>query len=194
MNKVIKIHGCSGAGKTTAVRELLTHSENIFGQYTVIANSAKKIEAYQIGIQHVERPIFIIGSYQNNCGGVDTITDVQDVMDLVDKYADQGHVVYEGLLQSTYYGRMGEWSRKWGDNFIYAFLDTPKEVCVERVIARREANGTKTKFNPDMTRQKWDTVQHLALKLENNRVGADHKVVTLRHNEEMVPQFREMLK
>jgi hypothetical protein len=185
-NKIIKIHGASGAGKTTAVRSLFEHAMS-----TGILHGPKgKIEAYNLVLPGVYKHVYVIGSYENNCGGVDTISDYRDVLALVDHYhLLGGHVVFEGLLQSTYYGAMGEHSRQYGNDYVYAFLDTPKEVCVERVNARREAQGTKTKFNPDNTRKKWDTIERLRSKL----TGV-HNVRTLAHDQPMFPQMTDLMK
>jgi hypothetical protein len=185
-NMIIKIHGASGAGKTTAVRSLFEHAMS-----TGILHGPKgKIEAYNLVLPGVYKHVYVIGSYENHCGGVDTISDYRDVLTLVDHYYRlDGHVVFEGLLQSTYYGAMGEHSRQYGDNYVYAFLDTPKEVCIERVNARRLANDTRTKFNPENTRKKWDTIERLRRKL----IGV-HNVKMLSHNQPMFPQMLDLMK
>lgn len=178
MSKIIKIHGCSGSGKTTAVRELM------FSKPMPIIGMNGKIEAYRL-----DNDIFTLGSYENKCGGVDVLDSADTVMKLIDKYAVLGHVVFEGLLQSTYYGRMGAHSVQYGKDYIYAFLDTPIDICLDRVVARRAVSGKNNKFNPELTKDKHSTIDALRRKLE----GGTHTVVVLKHDKPMAPQLLELL-
>lgn len=180
MNKILKIHGCSGAGKTTAVREYMRAN---FPTRKFIVKD--KPEAYQYG------DTYILGSYENTCGGMDTVGSAGEVMALLDKYAPLGNVIFEGLLQSTYYGAMGTHSRKYGPAYIYAFLDTPIETCLERVVARRAASGRNNKFNPQLTRDKHSTIENLKKKLI---LQGEHTVVTLKHDGNLAAQIVELLK
>lgn len=189
--KIIKIHGCSGAGKTTAVRSLMDMAEDAEKLWTP---DQKKVEAYKLKLAGIVAPVFVLGSYENNCGGMDTVGSAKEAIMLVHQYESIGHVVHEGLLQSTYYGAMGKDSQRYGDRYIYAFLDTPIEICLQRVVARREANGSKNKFNPELTREKHRTIQNLMDKLMNGDVGFIHKVRMLKFSESMYPQILEMLK
>jgi hypothetical protein len=176
---IIKIHGCSGSGKSTAARDLM--AGRLVGP---IMGMNGKIEAYRL-----EGGTFILGSYENACGGMDTVGTADDVMKLVDKYSILGNVVFEGLLQSTYYGRMGAHSIKWGKDYIYAFLDTPLELCLERVVARRAASGRNNKFNPKLTADKHSTIDAIRRKLERGT----HRVVVLKHDLPMADQLLELL-
>lgn len=177
---IIKIHGCSGSGKSTAVRSLM--GTNPAPMPIVGMNG--KVEATRIGPN-----LFTLGSYENACGGVDTIDSAEKVMKLIDKYNVLGHVVFEGLLQSTYYGKLGQHSVPYGDKYIYAFLDTPLDLCLERVVARRAVSGRNNKFNPELTRDKHKTIDALRRKLE----GGTHRVVVLKHDRPMTPQLLELL-
>jgi hypothetical protein len=143
-----------------------------------------KIEAMRLS-----KNIWTLGSYEQSCGGVDTLDSADTVMRLIDKYHILGHVVFEGLLQSTYYGRMGAHSVQYGDDYIYAFLDTPIDLCLERVVARRAASGRNNKFNPQLTRDKHATIDALRRKLERGT----HRVVVLQHDKPMTPQLLELL-
>ena len=154
MNKIVKIHGCSGAGKTTLVRLLMAH-----GTVSKPIMSINRPTYYRMTVPELGREnIFILGPYENKSGGVDNIDSADKVMDLIDYLAPMGHVIHEGLLQSTYYGKMGTHSLQYGENYVYAFLDTPIDVCLERVIHRRALNGTMSKFDPQITRDKHATI------------------------------------
>jgi adenylate kinase family enzyme len=181
---ILKIHGCSGAGKTTAVRELMKASK-----VTKLRNIASKVEAYMLDVPGAEELVFVLGSYDNNCGGMDTVSSAADAMKLVNYYGKMGHVVHEGLLQSTYYGAMGTDSKQYGDSYKYVFLDTPIDVCLERVVARRKSNGSINKFNPQLTKDKHATIERLRKRLPD----LGHRVEILQHDQPMLPQLLALI-
>lgn len=187
MNKICKIHGASGAGKTTTVREVMAAA---LSMEVVERTKTQRPLVYEL-IYPDMPAIYVLGSYDANCGGVDNITDYQDVLNLLDRYHHRGHILFEGLLQSTYYGTMGVHSQLFGDKYIYAFLDTPIETCIERVQARRAANDTKTKFNPENTRKKWYTIQRLKEKLLRDK---KHDVRSIGHSRPTGVQVLELLR
>lgn len=179
---IVKIHGCSGAGKSTAVRSIMN------GNASSIIGANGKIEAYRVHAA-TQNGTYVLGSYENTCGGVDTMSGAPEVIKLLDKYAVLGNVLFEGLLQSTYYGKLGEHSKRYGDDYVYAFLDTPVELCLERVVARRAASGRNNKFNPQLTIDKHKTIDAIRRKLESV-----HRVVVLKHDIPMAPQLLDLLK
>lgn len=191
---ILKIHGTSGSGKTTAVRSLIDKSiltPVVFDWHykdKIRPTTAKIIE---IMVPDCPKRIFILGKYDNTCGGVDTISDVNQVGHMIDKLHGDGdvHIVYEGLLTSTYYGWLGKHSWQFADEYIYAFLDTPLELCIERVKARRKAAGNDRPFNEVPTSDKYLAINRLKKKL--GPMG--HRVATLEHEKPMYEQLITLL-
>jgi hypothetical protein len=157
---VIKIHGTSGAGKTTAVRDLMEFADQILP-----IGPVKRPEAYKLIINQLSRPVFVLGPYENACGGMDCVTSVDDQIARIHKYAEVGHVVYEGLLLSTYYGRLGFAVERYGKDHYWVFLDTPIDVCIERIKQRRKAAGNDKPLNEDNTRKRMKPIAALRTKL-----------------------------
>lgn len=181
---IVKIHGTSGAGKTTIVRDIMEMATQILPLGPV-----KRPEAYKLTMPNLVSPLYILGSYENTCGGMDGISSVQAQIDLIHKYAALGHVIYEGLLLSTYYGSLGAAVERYGNDHVWAFLDTPIDVCIERVKARRLAAGNTKPLNERNTREREKPINSLKLKL--SRRGA--KVITLNYDKSPSVQLLEVL-
>jgi hypothetical protein len=150
---LINIRGTSGAGKTTVVRALMAQCphEPIYGVL-----GPRSPEAYKLR----SAPVFIIGPYTTPCSGCDRIQPFARVPRLLEQYASKGHVVFEGLLMSTFFGDVGKMLMEAQDSAVL-FLNTALETCIARVEARRAAAGNFRPFNPGGTIQKHATIMRL---------------------------------
>ena len=147
-HQVINIRGCNGSGKTTVVRRFLERlpTQPLGGKPGRPAGYW--VDATSWGLQ---LPLYVVGSYENACGGADGIKTQEEIADRVRRAAAHGHVLVEGLLmsKSSDGGACAPALRELGA--IFAFLDTPWAVCLERVLARRAAAGNTKPFDPEKT-------------------------------------------
>lgn len=183
--KIIKLHGCSGAGKTTVARALMASSTEIA---QVTKDGQKRAEAYVCLIDGYDAPVIVLGSYESNCGGMDTVSSAAQAMEMVKYYHESGHILHEGLLQSTYYGAMGKDSEQYGDDYIYAFLDTPILTCLDRVTRRRDVMKSRNKFDPQLTVDKFNTIE----RLKGKCVAGGRRVVTLDYQADPLGQLKSL--
>ena len=148
---LINLRGTSGSGKTNAVLGVLAQCAHkpIYGAL------GRLPEAYALCAGQA----FVIGPYTSECGGCDRILPFALVPQLIQKYAQQGHVVFEGLLISTCYGVIGRLLEAHDSRLL--FLDTPLEVCIARVKARRAAASNFRPFNLNLLTQKHATIARL---------------------------------
>lgn len=174
---IVKLHGTSGSGKTTIARGLMAMATT---PITEIKNLRGKPEAYMFSLPDVTLPMFILGPYINAIGGLDCVEDFKDHIRLLHSAAAHGNVFYEGLLGSEYYGEIGRQSERYGNEHIFAFLDTPVDECVARVKARRLAAGNKKLFNEDNTRLRVKKIERLRYRLEHE---LHRRVVTIDHTD-----------
>ena len=174
MHCIIKLHGTSGSGKTTVARGLM---EGMVVE-PILHPANRKHMAYKVNRPEMTTPLFILGPYTAICGGLDSLSNVEDHIALLQEYAEHGHVFYEGLLGSEYYGRIGAVSEQWGDNHIFAFLDTPIETCIERIKARRLARGNIKPLNEANTRGRIAKIERLKYRLHHE---LKRKTVTINH-------------
>jgi len=147
-HQIVNIRGCNGSGKTTIVRRFLgkLFTEPLGGKPGRPAGY--RVDATPWGIR---APIFVVGSYENACGGADGINTQEEIVDRVKKAYPLGHVLVEGLLmsKSSDGGVTAPALRDMGA--IFSFLDTPWDVCLERVLNRRAAAGNDKPFDPEKT-------------------------------------------
>ena len=182
---IVKLHGTSGSGKTTVARELMKLSTGC----RAIAGKGGKIEMYELWSgMLLMKPLFILGNYNATCGGLDGIPDVNDHIRLLHSAASKGHVFYEGLLGSEYYGRIGKESERYAGDHVFAFLDTPIETCIERVKQRRLDRGNTKPLNEANTRGRIDKIARLRYRLDHEFC---RKTVTIDHKNPM-PQILDL--
>lgn len=147
-HQIVNIRGCNGSGKTTIVRRFL---EKLSVQ--PLGGKPGRPAGYQVDASPwgINAPVFVVGSYENACGGADGINTQEEIADRVVKAVQHGHVLVEGLLmsKSSDKGHVAPILKQ--NNAIFAFLDTPWDVCLERVLARRKAAGNDKPFDPDKT-------------------------------------------
>lgn len=150
---IINPRGTHGSGKSTIVRKLIDQAI----QQKLLNTSPKgKPEGYELTLEGVNKPVFIVGSYHSACGGCDAIQPYDLIWPRVLKYARKGHVVFEGALVSSGVGNIGRALAKRKDSVV-CFLDTPAEVCVARIQKRRDERGDERPLNPHNTLVKHKT-------------------------------------
>ena len=93
--------------------------------------------------------------------------DSDTCVELVEKYGSlPGHLFYESMIASGFYGRMGKVSEQWGDDHIFAFMATPLEECIRRTEQRRLAKGNTKPLDPKNVIWKHEAMLKLRAKLD----------------------------
>jgi len=151
---ILRIAGTFGSGKTTAMRGFFNYP------HTVLM-SGKKIAGYQVDASSagITQPIFVVGKYDNTCGGTDAIKTQAEIAEKILKAHPLGHVLYEGALVSAsgLAGQVTQAIHPTGCD-VYAFLDTPQDLCIERVRGRRLVAGNEKEFDPKNLIDKFESV------------------------------------
>ena len=173
-NIILRVSGTFGSGKTTAVREFINRYPS------EVLKLSTKIMGYRVDLssQGVTQPLYIVGKYDNVCGGTDSIKDQATVADRIMKAHALGHVMYEGALVSAsgLGGKVTQTTEPTGCT-VYAFLDTPEDKCIRRVIQRRLNAGNEKEFDPKNLIQKFRSVW----KCSENLLEADCNVEYVDH-------------
>lgn len=150
MNIILSLRGTSGSGKTTVARKFLTD----YPCKPLTVQGMRKHWGYQVDLNSagVQKPLFVIGSYENTCGGTDGINTQEEIADRALSAHPRGHVLLEGLLLSKVGPKaITTTLLKPTGAYVAAYIDTPLEECLRRVELRRSARGDDRPFNPENT-------------------------------------------
>lgn len=199
MFTVIKLGGVNGSGKTTIAREVMKLA-GTDAAHTVLESG--KETTVHLG-QYLGVPIIVLGKYKAACGGMDTISDKHDRLLLLQRSCMAGRIVfYEGLITGKTYGAMGAMSEDHVNNergrWLYTFMDTPFDVAVERVLARRAEAGNDAPFDPERTmRSTYTSCVRLESYLRGTEKGRNevmqHPVHSINHTKKPKAEAKKLL-
>lgn len=157
---IVNIRGNSGSGKTWLTREFMK----------VCQHPKPLNDGEDTLMEYRKKKWVVLGRYTNACGGCDTIKTQQEIIDRVETYSKKGYNVWlEGLIMSTIYGSVGAYSEKFGDRWLFVYLDTPLELSIARIKARRKEAGTTKPLNETNTRNRDETIKR------NRQIVLEHK-------------------
>lgn len=145
--KVLDIRGTHGSGKSFVPHQLLNTQGYVVRPWVghpLTYEGKPQILGYYLP----ELNLTIIGKYETACGGCDGIKTQAEIKARVEEASKTGHVLLEGILVAHTFGPWEEFSRPWGDQWRFLFLDTPLSVCIDRVNSRRAAAGKEPLADP----------------------------------------------
>lgn len=183
---IINVRGTSGSGKTFTTRSFM----QAYGPDSTVLDDEGKVIAHVVYYHMV--PVYFIGQYTNVCGGCDTI-DTQDMAcSLVRHFSQFGHVIFEGLIMSHSFARykaLHDELKEFGIPMVFAYMDTPLEICLKRVENRRLDRGNTKKFNPSNTIDAYSS--SLGTKDKFDQVGIN--TIMINHKKDPVAQIEALL-
>ena len=161
MSVIVNLRGPGGSGKTTSVRKfmkLFASMEPIIDTEPRYGKTGRLLKPRILGYQN-HGTFRVVGSYETDCGGCDTISDQATIRRLIEEWADAGYdVVFEGLLISSIWGTWLDFGHKMedkGHTYVWAFMNTPLDQCVKNIYKR---NGGKP-IKESLVKAKWDINQ-----------------------------------
>lgn len=168
--RFINVRGCNGSGKTTLLRMLAAQQpcevrsvdvpDHKPIPYTLLANNVAILGDYSTATQNCTTA---------GCDRIKTQKAVKDALSAIP--ADI--VVFEGVIVSTIFQPWLDWSYSHGNGLVWAFLDTPLKVCLERIQAR---NGGK-EINETLVADKHAGIQ----RVKDKALEAGEIVTELNH-------------
>lgn len=150
---IIDIRGTNGSGKSYPIHQILKeHAHEVRTAPTSVAKEPCVPYTFVPSLN-----LAVIGEYKTACGGADGVTSQQAICDAIRFLALQPtslRVVVEGSIVASVFSRWYELAIEMEDKgvpYVFLFLDTPIEKCVQQVVARRQANDNFKSFDPDKT-------------------------------------------
>lgn len=147
---IINLRGTNGSGKSTVARALLAEGATPIelAPYITSGGALRAVTGYAVP----SLGLTIIGPYRTPCGGCDAIKTQDLVCESVRLAARLSeHVFFEGVIISTLYSRYQSLSKEIG-GLVWAYLDTPPDECLRRVMTRNGGKPIKIELLMGKTR------------------------------------------
>jgi|AntDeeMetageno50_2_1112565.scaffolds.fasta_scaffold10892_1 hypothetical protein len=143
--RYINIRGTNGSGKTTLLRGLVASAQ--VEKLRVPIPGGRKNDVITIAGDNCA----VVGDYSSRTTGgysagldrIQTQAEAKSAIEFAATLPGVDVVLFEGLLVSTIYGPWLEWSRANG-GMCWAYLDTPINLCLDRVQRRNGGKPVKT--------------------------------------------------
>jgi len=123
---IISLRGTSGAGKTWLVHELARKFKGVEGEYKGSKWWRMKHRYGKLYCRYEQGTITVAKLWEEVC-----------------HFGISGDVIYESAFLRASNGYIEKSSMSLGYSMVFAFLNTPVEACIERVIYRRALTGRK---------------------------------------------------
>lgn len=159
---LISVRSTNGGGKSTLVRSLIAEGKGLprFGLL-----GPKKPEVYELRFPKIKKPVYVLGPYLTQTGGCDCVQPYDLILELIEKYGPKGHVVFEGVIVSSSYGRVGRLMESYGQQAVMAFLTTSLEECIKNVQKRRGERLDARELNPKNLTSKFNSIAKSKIKI-----------------------------
>jgi hypothetical protein len=139
MSICLNVRGTSGAGKSYLVRKLLEPHQAAKQTVWAAGRQRPLASIYKISSK---RTLVVLGHYETDCGGCDTLPDVATVFQLVQRFYADGHdVLFEGVIISTLANQVIDlWTnflKRKPKSLLVIGLNTPLDQCIHSINQRR---------------------------------------------------------
>lgn len=171
---IISVRGTNGSGKSTVVLNLMERAQTCTPLYGLLG--LRKPEAYRLTFGGGD-VLYVLGPYVKASRqlGMDErrlCVDFGVKLTLIRKYASKGHTIFEGMVESKIWGRLGALFEELAPTtgVCLLFLSTPVEVCVSRVQEWRSRAGDTEPFVERNLRAVFDQVRSSLIAVRQKRV------------------------
>ncbi len=152
---IIQIRGTSGSGKSTVMRQVMS----VIDWDERYTDGGKKALYYGANSPGIYSTV-VLGHYESECGGCDTIGSARQVYELIQQFCSIKKILCEGLLLSEDV----KWSKQL-DDLRVLFLTTPLERCLTHIKSRRKTVGNFKPLNPKNTANRVSVIERARVRL-----------------------------
>jgi hypothetical protein len=151
MSMLVNIRGTNGSGKSTLMRKFI--------------GSNPKLETFTINDRDVKvlncGGRYVLGDYTRDCGGLDTLKNLDEIRGMVREYIAKGDVFMEGMMYSTLYtssAAIDDEISAMGHKYYWVQIDVPVQTCIDSTMERRIRNENFKEFDPIQLARKWRSI------------------------------------
>jgi ABC-type oligopeptide transport system ATPase subunit len=160
--RIVNIRGTSGSGKSTIARAIMA----LYTTRAAVRIKERKQPMMYLCSGAGLPTLAVIGHYETDCGGTDTINGMDEIYNWVRQANQRGYnVLFEGLLSSAEKNRAIQLHQD-GLDLHVLHIDIPLEECVASVDLRRYNSYRRKRdagkaveqpkpLNPMNTKNKW---------------------------------------
>lgn len=151
MSLIINLRGTNGSGKSTAARSMLRHDSLL----PEIREKGSNVTIMGVNCLTDGRTI-LVGPYpEGKTGGCDRVKTFEIMRGAIRRACDMRYpiVIFESVTVSTVFGSWADFCQQ--EPFWWVYLNTPLDVCIERVKLR---NGGK-EFDEEMVADKYRAIK-----------------------------------
>jgi hypothetical protein len=186
MITVYNIRGTNGSGKSTLARAFIPGTQGYrlkLAEYPAPTKAqpdrvgSVSGRGFEWGGEQTGLATVVVGPYETACGGLDAVPNfetsfkaVSNAISMLEMHSSCTHraVIAEGVLASTVWGSWGEFAKRLDDVGIarvaFCYLDTPLEVCLDRIRKRQEAAGKVRDIKTELVADKVKAIAATRLK------------------------------
>lgn len=183
--RAINIRGTSGCGKSHLVKEVMKLYDNKTPHFT---SGRRRPIGYTLDRKN-GAPLYVVGHYEELCGGCDTIIGLDAIYDEIHAAIDQKlDVIFEGLIVCSDVERCIELNVY--TRLLVIELDTPLDECISNIQDRRYIRGDTRPVNPKHTIAKMDQLVPQRKRFES--AGLDFRLLDYKWALVDVKEFLEI--
>jgi energy-coupling factor transporter ATP-binding protein EcfA2 len=141
---LVYVHGTNGSGKSTLARAVLAAAGG-FEEYVPV----KEGKEGKAGYTSAKSGVVLLGKYERACGGVDGYSPYAHIHEVMQGRAVLGdsRVFAEGLVTPGL--ETCQRFASYFDKAVFIVLNTPTDVCIKNVLARRTRKGNDKMYTPE---------------------------------------------
>lgn len=144
---IVNLRGTNGSGKSTVAFDLMRRDKKTYAIELAKYQTPKGAPRCVTGYFVPDLDLIVVGRYETACGGGDGIPTQQLVKDSIMLATRKArNVFFEGVIISTIFQGYYELATKLrarGHAFVWAYLDTPLEICLARIQTRNGGEPIK---------------------------------------------------
>ncbi|AXF41517.1 hypothetical protein SHAb15599_00164 [Acinetobacter phage SH-Ab 15599] len=166
-NILVNLRGSNGSGKSYCIRKVVSQFHKPIARH-VFDMPSEKYGTVKVPVDEYET-FYVLGSYDNECGGLDGVRDFYVIAPLVKQLIGTKSILMEGVLWSSVFSamhRLDRELREMGHASVWCAFQWDCQTHLDRIMERRAKRGV---FEPMQ-------LKNVIGKVKSINTGTNHAV------------------